>query len=40
MQFKNKFNIDFKLNANDITLIEHKIVGNLNNLDVGHLLTL
>ena len=38
MQFKNKFNIDLKLNSNDIAQIKHKIVGNLNNLDIEHLL--
>ena len=38
MQFKNEFNIDLKLNTNDITQIKHKIWGNLNNLDIEHLL--
>ena len=38
MKFKNKFNIVFKLNPNDLTQIKHKIVGNLNNLDIENLL--
>ena len=38
MKFKNKFNIELKINANVLTQIKHKTVENLNNLDLENLL--
>jgi hypothetical protein len=38
MNFKKKFKTELKLNANVLRQIKHKIVGNLNNLDLENLL--